>query len=176
LDTPVERTILAAGRHLQLVQQGHWEYADRTSAREAVALAAVTDERQLLLVEQYRIPVGRRVIELPAGLVGDIAGEEDERLETAAGRELLEETGYRASRLELLTSGPPSAGMASEIVAFFLASGLVKVHDGGGDEAEDITVHAVPLASVENWLDQQAAAGLLIDPKIYAGLYFIRQR
>jgi ADP-ribose pyrophosphatase len=115
------------------------------------------------------------VIELPAGLVGDIAGEEDERLETAAGRELLEETGYRASRLELLTSGPPSAGMASEIVAFFLASGLVKVHDGGGDEAEDITVHAVPLAGVENWLDQQAAAGLLIDPKIYAGLYFIRR-
>ncbi|HEV7223072.1 MAG TPA: NUDIX hydrolase, partial [Pirellulales bacterium] len=104
MNPPGERTILAAGRHLQLVQQGHWEYADRTSAREAVVLAAVTDERQLLLVEQYRIPVGRRVIELPAGLVGDIAGEEDERLETAAGRELLEETGYRASRLELLTS------------------------------------------------------------------------
>lgn len=163
---------LAEGRHLRLVRQGHWEYADRTRARGAVVVAAVTDDRRLLLTEQFRIPVNRSVIELPAGLVGDIEGEEEEELATAAERELLEETGYQANKLEMLTIGPPSAGMASEIVAFFRASELTKVHDGGGDDSEEIVVHAIPLDGIDDWLDQQAAAGLLIDPKVYAGLYF----
>ena len=137
-----------------------------------MVVAAVTDDRRLLLTEQFRIPVNRSVIELPAGLVGDIEGEEEEELATAAERELLEETGYQAHKLELLTIGPPSAGMASEIVAFFRAREVTKVHDGGGDDSEEIVVHAVPLEGIDNWLDQQAAAGLLIDPKVYAGLYF----
>jgi ADP-ribose pyrophosphatase len=167
-----QRTILAEGRFLRLVRDDHWEYADRTRARGAVVVAAVTDDRRLLLTEQFRIPVSRRVIELPAGLVGDIAGEEEEELATAASRELLEETGYQPGKLQLLTIGPPSAGMASEIVAFFLAGELLKVHDGGGDDTEEIVVHAVPLAEIDEWLARQAAEGLLIDPKVYAGLYF----
>ena len=165
--------MLAEGRRVRLVREAHWEYAERTNARGAVVLAAVTNDGRLLLVEQYRIPVGRRVIEPPAGLVGDVAGEEEEALETAARRELLEETGYEARQLELASIGPPSAGLASEIVAFFVARGLTKIHDGGGDSSEEIVVHAVPLDEVDAWLDARAAEGTLIDPKVYAALYFL---
>lgn len=168
--------MLAEGRRLRLVQQAHWEYAERTNARGAVVLAAATDDDRLLLVEQYRIPIGRRVIEPPAGLVGDVVGEEDEALETAARRELLEETGYEASQLELVTIGPPSAGLASEIVAFFVARGLTKVHDGGGDDSEEIVVHSVPLGEADRWLDARAAEGALIDPKVYAAMYFLHRK
>ena len=92
------KTILAEGKFLRLVRDGRWEYADRTRAQGAVVLVAVTDDNRLVLTEQYRIPLGQRVLELPAGLVGDIQGEEDEPLVTAADRELLEETGYQAGR------------------------------------------------------------------------------
>lgn len=176
LNLPQERIVLAEGRRVRLVQQGHWEFAERTNARGAVVLAAATDDGRLLLVEQYRIPVGRRVIEPPAGLVGDVIGEEEEELETAARRELLEETGYEAAQLELASIGPPSAGLASEIVAFFVARGLTKVHDGGGDDSEEIVVHAAPIDSIEPWLADRAAEGLLIDPKVYAALYFLMRK
>jgi ADP-ribose pyrophosphatase len=170
-----ERTILAEGRHLRLVREGHWEYADRTKASAAVVLVAMTDNGQLLLTEQYRIPVARRVIELPAGLVGDIAGEEHEALATAAERELLEETGYRAAQLTQLSMGPPSAGLATEIVAFFLCAELTKVSRGGGVEHEQIQVHEVRLDEVAEWLEAQARRSVLIDPKVYAGLYFVHR-
>ena len=176
LNLPQERIVLAEGRRVRLVQQGHWEFAERTNARGAVVLAAATDDGRLLLVEQYRIPVGRRVIEPPAGLVGDVIGEEEEELETAARRELLEETGYEAARLELASIGPPSAGLATEIVAFFVARGLTKVHDGGGDDSEEIVVHAAPIDSIEPWLADRAAEGTLIDPKVYAALYFLMRK
>ena len=139
-------------------------------------LAALTDDGRLLLVEQYRIPVGRRVIEPPAGLVGDVVGEEEEALETAARRELLEETGYEARQLELVTIGPPSAGLASEIVAFFVARGLTRIHEGGGDDSEEIVVHAVPLGEADRWLEARAAEGAMIDPKVYAAMYFLHRK
>jgi ADP-ribose pyrophosphatase len=175
LNSPQERIVLVEGRRVRLVRQAHWEYAERTNARGAVVIAAATNDRKLILVEQYRIPVDRRVIEPPAGLVGDVVGEEEEELETAARRELLEETGYEAEQLELVSIGPPSAGLASEIVAFFVARGLVQVHDGGGDDSEEIVVHAAPLETIDRWLDDQAARGLLIDPKVYAALYFLKR-
>jgi ADP-ribose pyrophosphatase len=166
------RHVLAEGEHLRLVRQGHWEYAERTKTNRAVAIVAVTDQRKILLTEQYRIPLGQRVIELPAGLVGDDAGSESEDFAVAARRELLEETGYEAALVRFLTVGPPTAGLASEVVAFMLATGLNQMAPGGGIGTEQIVVHAIELFQVQHWLDEQAARGLLIDPKVYAGLYF----
>ncbi|HEV3339987.1 MAG TPA: NUDIX hydrolase [Pirellulales bacterium] len=155
-----------------MVRQGHWEYAERTKTSRAVAIVAVTADRKILLTEQFRIPLGKRVIELPAGLVGDCTSNASEEYVAAARRELLEETGYEAAGMRLMTVGPPTAGLASEMVAFTLATGLKQVAAGGGDEAEDIEVHKVALSDVRRWLEEQIPRDVLIDPKIFAGLYF----
>ena len=113
-----------------------------------------------------------RVIELPAGLAGDAPGQAGEDLAQAARRELYEECGYEAGQLELLTEGPPSAGLSSEYISLFKATGLRQTGPGGGDASEAITVHKVPLAEVHAWLEARRGEGLMIDPKVYAGLYF----
>jgi len=164
---------LYEGEFLRLKRVDTWEYAERVNARCAVVIVAVTDNDELLLVEQPRRPMGASVLELPAGLVGDIAGEENEKLAVAAARELEEETGYRPGRLEFLTAGPPSAGLASETLAFFRAYDLKRIDAGGGDDSEEIVPHAVPLAGIEDWLAARRSEGVLIDPKIFAGLYFV---
>lgn len=167
------RTTLHTGKFLALIKEGHWEYAHRTNATGAAIIAAVTDEGKILLVEQYRIPVHARVIELPAGIIGDEPGSSDESHEEAARRELVEETGYDAGQIEALIHGTASAGMASEVLTLFLATKLRRVGAGGGVAHEDITVHEVSLGEIDSWLAAKAQAGVLIDPKIYAGLYFI---
>jgi ADP-ribose pyrophosphatase len=164
--------VLAEGQHLRLVRRDRWEYAERIRGTGIVVIVAVTDDGRLLLTEQHRIPVGRPVIELPAGLAGDRAEDAGEDLETAARRELLEETGYEAEAFERLTEGPPSAGLSSEVVTFLRATRPRKVGAGGGDAHEAITVHAVPLGEVPGWLDAVVRRGCLVDPKVYAGLYF----
>jgi len=170
---PSPKITLHAGKYLALVKEGRWEYADRTNATGAAIIVAVTAERKLLLVEQYRIPVHARTIELPAGIIGDEADNADEAHAEAARRELREETGYEAGQIEALTHGPASSGLTSETVTLFLATQLRRVGAGGGVAHEEITVHEVPLAEVHDWLEGKAKAGLLIDPKVYAGLYFI---
>jgi ADP-ribose pyrophosphatase len=163
---------LAVGEFLELVRVGHWEYARRTNSPGAVVIVPVTDEGRLVLIEQFRIPVQARVVELPAGLVGDSQDDQGETIETAARRELEEETGYKAWELRELTSGPPSAGMSSEVVTFLLATQLERKGAGGGDHSESIEVHEVPLADVPRWLEKRRERGTLVDPKVYAGLYF----
>lgn len=165
---------LFQGRHLHLVRAGSWEYAERPGVTGIVGILAVTEERKLLLIEQFRPPVGRRVIELPAGLAGDLPQYQIESLATAAQRELLEETGYQAREMEYLVEGPPSAGITSEVLTLFRAHGLSKVNEGGGDATERIQVHEVPLAEVESWLKKRIAEGVMVDFKVYAGLYFAR--
>jgi ADP-ribose pyrophosphatase len=166
--------LLAVGEFLRLVRAGHWEYAERTNSPGAVVIVPVTDDGRLVLIEQYRIPVDRRVVELPAGLIGDSALDRGETSETAAQRELFEETGYEARELRVLTSGPPSAGMSSEVVTFLLATGLSRTGRGGGVHREQIDVHAVPLDDIPRWLDERRQDGTLVDPKVYAGLYFAK--
>ena len=164
---------LYTGKFLALVKEGHWEYADRTNASGAAIIVAVTQDQKLVLVEQYRIPVHARTIELPAGIIGDEPGGSGEAQAEAAGRELTEETGFEAGRIEELTRGPASSGLTSETVTLFLATQLRRNGPGGGVAHEDITVHEVPLVEVQEWLQAKANSGLLIDPKVYAGLYFV---
>lgn len=167
---------LYEGRFIHLKQRDGWEYAERPNITGIVLVVPLTSTGELVLNEQYRLPVQQAVIELPAGLVGDTPGEADESLEDAARRELLEETGYAADRLEYLCAGPPSAGITNEILTLYLARDVERVASGGGVEDEQITVHTVPLDEVEAWLEQQVRDGKLVDPKVYAGLYFARFR
>lgn len=166
-----ETTTLFNGEYLRLQKCGRWEYAERTNASSAVIVVAVTPEDRVLFVEQFRIPIDCRSIEMPAGLVGDLG--EPESVEIAAMRELLEETGWEASRIEYLMAGPSSSGMSNEMIAFVRAHGLVRRHAGGGDASEDITVHEIPRARAAAWLNARRLEGYSIDPKLYAGLYFI---
>lgn len=166
-----ETQTLFNGQFLRLNKRGRWEYAERTNAGSAVIVVAVTPEERVLFVEQYRIPVGCRSIEMPAGLVGDLG--ETESVEVAAQRELLEETGWRAGRIEYLMAGPSSSGMSNEIIAFVRAHDLVREHAGGGDETENITVHEILRSEAPAWLDARRREGYSIDPKLYAGLWFI---
>jgi ADP-ribose pyrophosphatase len=149
-----------------------WEFVRRNQAKDVVGIVAVTEEGELLLVEQYRPPVNCPVIELPAGLVGDVDAED---LLTAAQRELEEETGYRATHLNVLARGPSSAGLTEEVVTLVLAEGLTKVGGGGGIENERITLHRVPTTSIGKWLGECAAKGTLIDHKIHAALWWLQQ-
>lgn len=167
--------VLHASKFLNLIKEGHWEYVDRVNATGAALIAAVTAEGKILLVEQYRIPVHARTIELPAGIIGDEPGCADESHAEAARRELLEETGYAAARVEALTTGAACSGITSERVTLYLATGLKRTGKGGGVAHEDITVHEVPLADILPWLETKAKTGVLIDPKVYAGLFFISQ-
>jgi enamine deaminase RidA (YjgF/YER057c/UK114 family)/8-oxo-dGTP pyrophosphatase MutT (NUDIX family) len=174
-NSTANRVTLFEGKHLRLVRVGHWEHAERTITNGAVMILAVTRDQKLILIEQFRLPLGKPVIELPAGLAGDILGEENEALTTAAQRELREETGYEAREFVHLVTGPPSAGLSSETVAMFRALDVRHVAPGGGDEHENIQVHEIPLAKVDDWLAQKTKEGALIDPKVYAGLYFARK-
>jgi len=165
-------TDLAVGRFLRLRVDHGWEWCERVNASGVVVIVAETARGDVLLVEQMRRPIGARVIELPAGLAGD-HDDADEAMATAAARELEEETGYRAGRMELLCSGPVSAGMTSEVLTWFRAHDLEQVGPGGGEASEDIVVHQVARAEVPAFLRAREQAGCRVDPKVYAGLYFL---
>lgn len=170
------RRVLAEGCFARLVAENGWEWVERVNASGAVVIVAITCDDELVLVEQHRIPLGCRVVELPAGLVGDGAAGQDEKLADAARRELLEETGYEASQLIQLVEGPSSAGLSTEVYSMFLAREAHRVGPGGGDHSEDIEVHLVPLDQADQWLDAKRRQGIMVDPKIYAGLYFAGHR
>jgi ADP-ribose diphosphatase len=172
-DATASPETLYEGRWLSLRRRGRWEYAERNNPGGAVIILAVTPEDKVLFVEQYRVAVQQFTIEMPAGLVGDLAGSQNESALLAAQRELEEETGYRCASVSFVHEGPSSSGMSSEIIAFVRAHDLVKVGDGGGDESENIVVHEVPRQQAGAWLLARAADGYSIDPKLFAGLWFI---
>lgn len=165
--------ILGGGRFLRLVAAaGGWEYVERTRGTTPVGIVALTPENKVLLIQQFRVPVGAEVIEIPAGLVGD--EEAGESWEVAAKRELIEETGWEAEQVEKLTEGPPSAGQSSELIMLVRARGLRRIGGKIGVGEENITVHEVPLADADAWVAEKVRAGMLVDPKVYAALYFLR--
>lgn len=170
---PAHARVLATGKYLTLVDDQGWEYVVRPHITGIVVVVAITNDDRIILVEQYRTPIHNRVIELPAGMVGDTEALRHESLADAAGRELTEETGYEAREIVPIFEGPTSVGMSAEILSFFHARGLTQVHAGGGVESEQITVHAVPLSELRAFIARSQAAGLAVDPKIFTGLYLV---
>lgn len=152
------------GRYIKTIVQGRWEYVARRGGIQAAVIVAIDAADNLVLVEQYRVPLGRRCLELPAGLIGDV--DAGEAVATGAARELEEETGYRAARIEELGFFHSSPGMNSEGFMLVRAHGLVKVGAGGGDAEEDIEVHLVPRAELATFVAAKRAAGVAMDVKL----------
>lgn len=169
-DTNVE--IMWEGRFITAKRQGKWEYVSRSRGIKAAVILAI-DEGHVLLVEQYRVPLGKNCIELPAGLVGDHDDNADEGSSLAAIRELEEETGYRAETMEDCGKYYSSPGMVSESFSLFRASGLAKVGEGGGVEGENITVHRVALTELSGFIENKRNEGAGIDVKL---LLFLQPR
>jgi ADP-ribose pyrophosphatase len=172
---PTPPRTLCEGNFLRLVSGSGWEWVERINARGAAVIAALTEDRRLVLVEQYRVPMQARVVDLAAGLVGDEPGAAGEAMVEAARRELLEETGFEAPGLEAVVSGPASPGLATECYTLFLARNARQVAPGGGDDKEDIEVHVVLLDEIHAWLEAKRRSGAVIDPKIYLALYFFER-
>lgn len=168
------REVKYRGEYYEFVEEDGWEYIHPAQFDDVVVIVAITDSNKLVLVEQYRVPAGKQVIELPAGLVGDEAAYDGEGIIETARRELIEETGYDARNIEIVACGPPSAGSNTLSVNMLLATGLEKVGPGGGVEGESILVHELDLDDIETGLESFIANGLVVDLKIYAGLWFAR--
>ncbi|MHA6333054.1 NUDIX hydrolase [Qipengyuania sp. CAU 1752] len=164
-DAELPEEIVWQGKFVTAKRRGRWEYASRSRGIRAAAIIAI-DDGYVLLVEQYRVPLGRVCLEIPAGLIGDHEGSEDEDASTAAIRELEEETGYRAERMEPIGEFYSSPGMVSESFALLRARGLTKVGDGGGTGSENITVHRVRIGELAQFVAERRAKGHGIDVRI----------
>ncbi len=155
--------IVWQGKFITAKTRGKWEYVSRARGIKAAVILAIEDGH-VLLVEQYRVPLGAPCLELPAGLVGD--EREGEAVAAAAARELEEETGYRPAHVEMIGEFYSSPGMVSESFYLVRAEGLQKVGDGGGVEDEAILVHRVPLAGVADFMAAKRGEGCAMDVKL----------
>jgi ADP-ribose pyrophosphatase len=155
--------IVWQGKFITVRKWANWEYVGRARGIGAAVILAIVDG-DVLLVEQYRVPLGANCLELPAGLVGDES--EGEGIEIAAARELEEETGYRPDTVEIVGRFASSPGMVSETFTLVRATGLTQVSEGGGVDGEGITVHRVPLSDIAAFIAQKRSQGLFIDVKL----------
>jgi ADP-ribose pyrophosphatase len=151
------------GRFVTAIKDGRWEYVERTGRVTAVVILA-EHEGRFVLVEQPRVPTGRRCLELPAGLIGDVG--EDDEVEIAARRELEEETGYSAERIELLGEFYSAPGILAESFTLVRATGLKLVGAGGGVDGEDIVTHLVPRGEIAEFVAAKRAEGVGMDAKL----------
>jgi len=165
-DTTEPENIEWQGRFITTKTRGRWEYVSRARDIRAAVILALDGPGHVILVEQYRVPLGRNCLELPAGLIGDEDGREGEDDLDAAGRELVEETGYRAARLENLGNFFSSPGMVSESFTLVRATGLEKIGPGGGTEDENIIAHRVVLADISDFIESKRAEGCGIDVRL----------
>lgn len=156
------------GRFIAAKTRGKWEYVSRVRGIRAAVILAVDAARHVLLVEQFRVPLDRPMIELPAGLIGDGDDNGDEDPTAAALRELEEETGYTAGRIEVVGEFYSSPGMVTESFTLLRAHDLTQVGPGGGVDGEDITVHRVPLDGIDAFIVAARQRGLGVDVRLLA--------
>ena len=161
--------VMCEGKYVRLLRRERWEYASRTNRITAVVIVAEYDGK-VILIDQPRVPPDCRCIELPAGLVGD--QDPNATIEGTAVKELEEETGFTAERIERLGEFYASPGMVSESFTLVRAHGVRKIGAGGGDEHEDIAVHLVPRAEIPNFVEQKRAEGYGIDVKLLIFMNF----
>ena len=166
-DAPLE--VKWEGKYVRALKRGRWEYVSRTGSVNAVVIVAETEGR-IVLIDQYRVPVGKRCLELPAGLVGD--EDPDATVDGTAVKELEEETGYTAERIEVLGEFQSSPGMLSESFTLVRAHGLRKIGEGGGTEHEDINVHLVRREEIPVFVEARRAEGMAIDVKLLIFMKF----
>jgi ADP-ribose pyrophosphatase len=155
-----------SGKFITARTRGKWEYVTRARGIRAAVILAIDDDDHVILVEQYRVPLGKVCLELPAGLIGDVDSSPDEDPTAAAARELEEETGYHADRIEVIGEFYSSPGMVSESFTLVRAHGLTKVSAGGGTDSEDITVRRVALSHLPQFVEMARSRGLGIDVRL----------
>lgn len=158
-----------AGKYVRAITRGQWEYVSRANDIRAVAILA-EHEGKVILIDQFRVPVGGRCLELPAGLIGD--EEPDATVESTARKELEQETGFTAEHIDRLGEFHASPGMLSESFTLVRAHGLRRIGEGGGDENEDINVHLVARADIPSFIEQKRAQGFAVDVKLLIFLNF----
>ena len=158
-----------SGRFVRALTRGKWEYASRANDINAVVILAEY-EGKVILIDQPRVALGCRCVELPAGLVGD--HDPNATPESTAICELEEETGFTAERVERLGDFYASPGMLSESFTLVRAQGVRKIGEGGGDESEDINVHLVARADIPNFVEQKRAEGFGVDVKLLIFMNF----
>lgn len=164
-DADLPEDIRWQGKFITAKTRGRWEYVGRARGIRAAVILAVEDG-DVILVEQYRVPLSRLCLELPAGLIGDDDGTDYEHALDAAKRELEEETGYRAENWEVLGEFWSSPGMVSESFTLLKATGLTRVSEGGGVGGEEIVTHRVPIAKIAETIAEHRKRGTAIDVKL----------
>lgn len=168
-DEPGSAQVMWQGRYVRAIKRGRWEYASRVGVVRAVVVLAEHDGK-VILIDQHRAALGGRCLELPAGLVGD--EDPDATIEDTAIKELEEEAGFTADRIERLGDFHSSPGMLSESFTLVRAHGVRQQGQGGGTEHEDINVHLVARDNIPAFVEQKRADGLAIDVKLLLFLNF----
>lgn len=161
------------GKYINHWNRDGYEFVTRNNASGIVGIVAVTPGFEVVLIEQFREPIQRVCIEIPAGLVGDDTAFNDETFISAAKRELFEETGYSCDKYEVIGDLAISPGLSTEVMTIVVGSNATKTGEGGGEESEDIRkVFTLPILSAPAQIMSLADDEKILDCKVLAACLF----